>query len=211
METLSVYVLIGKTGCGKTSILRNLNNNNLQILDLEQIAQNSGSVFGLHTSKNSKISQKEFQEKLSIHISLIRPNIPIITEWKGKKIGPFKIPDSLFSKLIVAPKIEIERDEQSRIQELKEAYRHLTIEELYKSLFSLRSKFTENNFQCALEALEKKDKKKFIQSLLHYYDSSSEYSRLCKINIVHKINWNSRQLMEVCAEMESFFRNHHSQ
>jgi tRNA 2-selenouridine synthase len=211
METLSVYVLIGKTGSGKTSILRCLNKYNLQILDLEHIAQNSGSVFGMHAHKKPAISQKEFNDKLLLQISLLTPNVPVITEWKGKKIGKFKIPDFLYSKLISAPKIEIERCEYSRIQELKEAYRHLTIEELYKCLFSLRSKFTENNFQCALEALEKKDKTKFIQTLLHYYDSSSEYSRLCKINIVHKINWNSRQLMEVCEEMDSFFRNHHSQ
>lgn len=210
MGILSFYVLIGKTGSGKTSILRNLNINNLQILDLEKIAQNSGSVFGMHTLKNRAVSQKEFVDKLLLQISLLRPDVPVIAEWKGKKIGTLKIPDFLYLKLITAQKIEIERCEKSRIQELRVAYRYLTVEQLYKCLFSLRPKFTDNNFQCALQALERKDMTKFVQTLLYYYDSSSEY-RHCRTNIVLKIDWNSQPIVEVCEEMDRFFRDHHSQ
>jgi tRNA 2-selenouridine synthase len=209
MDNLSLFVLIGKTGSGKTNILRNLETPYLQILDLESLAQNSGSVFGRHAHKKLALSQSEFCNRLLMQISLLKPDVPVITEWKGKKIGALKIPDFLYSRLIVAPKIVIERSESSRIEELKTAYRNLTIEDLYKSLFSLRTKFTEDTFQFALQALQKKNKTEFIRTMLEYYDSSPEY-KINQNNIVINIGWGSQHVEEICKKIEVLIGNYNS-
>lgn len=206
METLSFFVLIGKTGSGKTGLLRSLDPQKIQVLDLEKIAGHSGSVFGTPKQKTRSISQKEFSDALLLNLSLYDPDLPVITEWKGRNLGHLKIPDFLYTRFITAPKILIERTKNSRSKELLKHYSNLKIEDLYKALFSLRPKFNEEDFQSALGALKEKNKRVFIKIMMSYYDLSSEY-KISQSNIVLKFEWESQSVEEISGKLYNYFKS----
>ena len=62
LEGKSFLVLTGKTGVGKTRLLRRLKDEGYPVIDLEAIAQHRGSVFGrvgIRKEEKGVLSQKE--------------------------------------------------------------------------------------------------------------------------------------------------------
>lgn len=206
MEHFSFYVLIGRTGSGKTRLLRCLKARKCQVLDLEDIAGHRGSAFGGFSRSAHRLSQPEFLETLSLKFSFYDQEVPIITEWKGRNIGSLKIPDFLYERLLEAPKILIERNKESRIRELLDVYRNLPVETLYKALFSLRPTLGENNFESALQALKTKDRPGFVKIMLGYYDGSPEYEASTN-HIVKKISWESQSVGEITSDLTDYIVN----
>lgn len=204
MEHFSFFVLIGRTGSGKTRLLRDLEVEKFQVLDLEDIAGHRGSAFGALTRSTHRLSQQQFLEALSLKLSFFDAQIPVITEWKGRKIGSLKIPDSLYTQLLAAPKILIMRNKERRMQELLEAYRDLPIETLYQALFSLRPKLGEDRFGLAVQALKKRDKPLFVEMMLTYYDDSPEY-QVSHHHIVKKIDWTGQSTDEITMKLGDYF------
>ncbi len=190
MENLNLVVLTGKTGCGKTRLLRSLNQDNFQILDLEKLAGHNGSAFGFRQRSKNQLTQKEFVQIILLKCSFFDLEAPVLTEWKGRNLGSLKIPDFIYTEQITAPKILIERSREARINELVQVYRKVHISDLYKALFSLRDQFEDFHFNAALGALQEKDERQFVKQMLDYYDQTPEYAR-GQQNIAFKINWES--------------------
>ena len=203
MENLNLVVLTGKTGCGKTKLLRSLNHGDFQVLDLEKLSCHNGSAFGLqHRSKNQH-AQKEFVQSILLKCSFFDLDAPVLTEWKGRNLGSIKIPDFIYSEQITSPKILIERSREARIAELVQVYRKVHIRDLYKALFSLRHQFEEPHFNAALEALQEKDERHFVKHMLDYYDQTPEYAR-GQHNIAFKINWETESEEEIKKNITEF-------
>lgn len=167
-------VIGGKTGSGKTEIIENLKNNNLQIIDLERLANHKGSSFG-HLGQNKQYKNEHF-ENLIFH-QLIKLNLsnPIFIENESQKIGVNFIPNSLFSQIRNAPLINIEITKDERIQRLVEDYSTFSFEELKSSLVSISKRLGGQNLKLAVEALESKNFKLVVEIALKYYDKTYEY------------------------------------
>lgn len=196
MENLNLVVLMGKTGSGKTRLLRSLDHSGFQVLDLEKLAGHSGSAFGLKHRSKKRLTQKEFIQSILLKCSLFDLDAPVLTEWKGRNLGSLKIPDFIYSKQITAPKILIERSKEARIAELLKVYRNVHIRDLYKAIFSLRDQFENLHFRAALEALQEKDKRHFVNHMLDFYDQTPEYAR-GQQNIAFKIKWETESEEEI--------------
>lgn len=200
MENFKFFVLTGKTGSGKTQLLRSLDKNQFQILDLEQLARHNGSVFGTYLKSKNPLTKEQFLELLFLQLSLFKKDVPVIMEWKGKYLGTLKIPDFLYSQMIMSPKIELERTRDSRVKHLLEVYRDLKPEKLYKALYSLKSQINPEDFRAAEKALKNRNKFVFIEYLLKYYDSTKQYQIVNK-NIVLRVNTESQSIDEINAQL----------
>lgn len=208
MENLPLFILCGNTGCGKSRILRCLDQTGYQVLDLEKIAGHNGSAFGSPIQRKHQLQQREFVKEILLRCSLIENKAPLFTEWKGKKLGSLNIPDFLYSQQITAPKILIERDKDFRIRELMKVYKDVNTNALYKALFSIRKNFDPQHFDAALRALEQKNKFEFIRQLIIYYDGTYEYSR-ARTNVVLQIKWNSESETEIVGLISQFMQQNH--
>lgn len=203
MEPFTFVVLVGQTGNGKTRLLAHLDAIDAQVLDLEHIAGHRGSAFGTLSHGHCNASQQDFLAALSLKCAFFDRSAPVFTEWKGKNLGSLKIPESLYTQLLAAPKILIVRSKAQRIQELLDAYADLSIEDLYQALFSLRPRLGER-FEAALQALKDRDKSLFVERMLSYYDNSPEY-RVSHHPIVKRIDWTYQSTEEITMEMLTYY------
>lgn len=94
-----VVVLDGLTGVGKTRILAHLRQEQgLQAVDLEALAQNRGSVFG-NVGYQGQPSQKYFQSLLYQQLSEFDESQPVIVECESRRIGSVLLSDHFFAAM----------------------------------------------------------------------------------------------------------------
>jgi len=94
-----IFGLFGKTGCGKTEILRELKKYH-PVVDIEGCANTRGSVLGdlYHLRQRT---QEEFEKELYKQIKKVEEKGYCVVEYEGRKIGgieKLKIPE-LFANL----------------------------------------------------------------------------------------------------------------
>ena len=104
--------LYGKTGTGKTEILRELAKLECNVLDLEGYAGHRGSVFGL-VGLGHQPSQKQFETRLYDALRDMKPGY-IFTEGESRRIGSVYMPNELADRMAQGRKILIEADIETR-------------------------------------------------------------------------------------------------
>ncbi len=122
MTTLSALPLIiigGNTGCGKTDLIRTLNNG----IDLEGIARHRGSSFG--RTLQQQPSQASFEHLLAT--TLMRrqrkdAGFHWVLEDEGAMIGSRHIPDCLRERMAQSPVVVIDDPFELRLERLKHDY-----------------------------------------------------------------------------------------
>lgn len=116
-ETISLQ---GQTGVGKTEILSALARAGLCTIDLEQLANHRGSVFG-GVGLGSQPSQKNFEATLWTELrNLAAPRVFI--EAEGRKIGKLSVPPFLLDRMRNGKKILIQGSLEGRVDRIFEEY-----------------------------------------------------------------------------------------
>lgn len=103
---LDFVLLDGQTGAGKTEILGRLAGLGLQTLDLESLAAHRGSLFGALAGR-AQPSQKLFESRLLAALDGFEPGRLVVAEAESSKIGDRMVPPALWSRLALAPRIEL--------------------------------------------------------------------------------------------------------
>ena len=168
MQTKSFYTLYGKTGVGKTAVLRSLNKLGYPVLDLEALASHKGSIFG--GKVKIQPTKMDFNSMCAKSFKNYNSEIPFFSEWKGKNIGKLKIPNEIISHMNNGYSIILERSIKERTLRLLEVYSKFNYKNLYSSLFLLKHRIRQEDFQSALKALDDRMPQAFINSILPYYD-----------------------------------------
>jgi len=108
---ISPVILGGRTGIGKTVLLKKLNNK----IDLEGLLHHRGSVFGNHVTPQP--SQIDIENNLSIElIKLIHhQHLNIVFEDEAPNIGSRRIPQVLFNKMKQSPLVLLDASVDERI------------------------------------------------------------------------------------------------
>ena len=126
-ETLPVLIknfqfitLYGKTGSGKTNLLKKLEELGYDILDLEACANNRGSLLG-GIGLGARHSQKYFESLVFESLAKAKGSI-ILTEGESRRIGNIVMPDFLYNGLINSRKIYVEAGLEKRIETIKKEY-----------------------------------------------------------------------------------------
>lgn len=93
------YIVIGgPTGSGKTKLLKILEEQGAQILDLEGLAQHKGSVLGISPDIIVQ-SQKAFDTRILEKFLTLDPALPVFVEAESRKIGRVSLPKHLHEQM----------------------------------------------------------------------------------------------------------------
>ena len=134
---LSFLVLRGKTGVGKTKLLKHLRKMGAQVLDLESLANHMGSAFGY---LGSQPSQKCFESQLCYEMQKLDLRKVTFVESESRKIGRIHVPGTLLARMRSSPVVDVTAQRRDRIENIFQEYRR---------------KFADKeNFQSSLEKIK---------------------------------------------------------
>ena len=172
---MSVKILSGKTGSGKTEILHLLKEKGIQIIDLEGLATHKGSAFG-GLGLPPQPSTEMFENNLALELSEINENQTVFIENESRLIGQCFLPLGIWSQMQDAPIVEINVDIPTRINRLIHEYAHFDRDHLEEKTRVLQKKLGGQHTQEAVQYLHEGNFEKWIDKLLVYYDKTYQYS-----------------------------------
>lgn len=180
--SLSLTVVSGSTGSGKTRLLQALQEQGEQILDLEALAAHKGSVLGLIPA-TVQPSQKMFDSRLLLALRQLDPNREIFVEAESRKIGKLHVPTALIERMRAGRFVSVEIPLAARVDFLLRDYDYFTTHTEYlidrlAALRPLRGNEIVDRW-CALA--RNGDWREFVTAILEqHYDPL--YSRSLELN-----------------------------
>jgi len=181
-KEFKIVVIGGKTGTGKTKLLKLLYENNFQVVDFEGLASHSGSTFGGLGMKKQP-SNEQFENMIAEKLKNYSKNIKIFVEAESANIGKCKIPNELFTQMKNAERIEITKSESNRIDELIKTYSIFNEEELTNAVMRIKKRLGPQRTKLAVDSIKNKDWSSVCKSVLEYYDKCYEHEKIGKSNI----------------------------
>jgi len=167
----NLIILGGKTGSGKSEILRVLAVSGEQMLDLEAIAHHKGSAFG-HIGQEEQPTSEQFENNLYEVWKRFDLSKPIWLEDESRAIGKVSIPEPLFVKMRNSPVIFIDLSMEERVKRLVKEYAEFEPESLEKAVLRISKRLGGQNVKEALLAIQNRDFAKAAAITLHYYDKA---------------------------------------
>ncbi|EXI72970.1 MAG TPA: tRNA 2-selenouridine(34) synthase MnmH [Candidatus Accumulibacter phosphatis] len=118
---LSLTVICGATGSGKSRLLQAIGAHGEQILDLEELACHKGSVLGV-LPNCPQPSQKMFESRLLTSLAALDPQRRVFVEAESRRIGSLQLPEALIETMRAGECISIEATIDSRVDFLLRDY-----------------------------------------------------------------------------------------
>jgi len=114
------FILNGNTGTGKTLILRKLLKEGYPVIDLEQMANHRGSIFGQIGLQPH--NQKTFDSLLIERLEQLKDSSYLLLEGESKRIGRAVLPDAFCDFKEQGVQIFIEMPIEERVQHILDDY-----------------------------------------------------------------------------------------
>lgn len=179
LDAFRFVMVHGHTGVGKTHILEQLALGGMGVLNLEELAQNSGSVFGDIVFSGDIPTQKMFESRI-FHTFYYSPNKTIFVESESKRIGNVQIPEKIYQRMVGGYHVLIETTMENRIHTILQDYNCHLIEsenEIKKALENLRKRLGNEAIDILLLKLSQKEYRFIVEYLFeNYYDPLYQYS-----------------------------------
>ena len=169
-----IILLGGKTGSGKTEILKKLKQKEIQTVDLEYHAHHKGSAFG-SINELPQNPQQLFDSELFSAFQNLDQNQNILLEDESQTIGSNKIPHGLWLQMLKAPIIKLEIPFELRVQKLVKDYTTTKINDLKACVLKISSKLGPLNTKLCLHHLNEGNLSEVAQLSLLHYDKSYEF------------------------------------
>lgn len=212
MELPRKFLLLGgKTGSGKTKLLRMLQACGEPVIDLEALAHHKGSSFGM-LGESAQPSQQQFENELGTRLATHALSEVIWLENESRCIGQVTIPVSLWEQMSCGPVVDLQVPKEQRIRYLVEVYGGYEKTHLRESIVRIQSRLGPQHAQEALLALEEGKLESCCDILLqHYYDKMYGRGRdrkreLLWIAVDHQERQDDdvvRELLEIRANVAS--------
>lgn len=197
---LQLLVVGGKTGSGKSEVLRALQNCGEQILDLEKLANHKGSVFG-GLMQGPQPTTEQFQNDLFEEILKLDINKRIWVEDESIAIGKIFLPNPFWRSLRDGPVFRIDVSKEKRVERLVREYGSADKQEFLEAMEKITRKLGGQHFNAAKEKWLAGDVHTTIDILLNYYDRAYSNGLENREYIVSpSINWDARNA-SYCAQM----------
>ena len=182
-----LLVLAGRTGSGKTALLRELS----CTLDLEHLANHRGSAFGAHASPQP--TPIHFENCLAAAMLRIADGRVVVVEDESRTIGRLAIPQALYDAMRTAPVVVLEAPVAERVERILAEYvldplaqgipaatlaaRYLdSLHRIRRRLGGLRHREVVGLVTCAFETHDASLHRRWIERLLRwYYDPMYDY------------------------------------
>lgn len=193
-----LLLLGGKTGVGKTRILKELEKQGEQILDLEDLANHRGSAFGAIGQKPQP-SVEQFENLMAEELRKKDPEQIIWVENESRRIGKIVINDHFFHLMESSPILDIRKSDEERIQLIQEEYSMLPKEELIAAVNRLKKKLGGLRTTEAIEAIINENHTSWIANLLIYYDKTYQFDlERHEPSMVEILDLSGKDLSESC-------------
>ncbi|KAJ8309623.1 hypothetical protein KUTeg_012830 [Tegillarca granosa] len=170
---------IGLTGCGKTYLLKKLQEHGEQVLDLEGLAKHKGSVLGQYQDENQP-TQKYWESLLRHKLLFFNQELPVWVESESAKIGRLFIPQNLFNEMCKSKRFCIQLPISERVKYILEDYNYFIndINSLKNLLNSLRKLHSNKTIDQWIELAEKGSWEDFVHVILwDHYDKMYTHSQ----------------------------------
>lgn len=171
---VSLRVLGGKTGSGKTKILHAMQAMGAQVIDLERLANHKGSAFGT-IGEPPQPTVEQFENNFYQALAAQDFSKPVWVENESRSIGRVFIPDAFWAKIKSAPLFNIEVPDDARIQNLVSDYVGVDKDALRESFNKIDRKLGGQHLKAAMEALDCDDFATAARVALQYYDKTYSY------------------------------------
>ena len=168
------YILSGKTGSGKTYILKKLGEAGRQVIDLEGIAHHKGSAFGA-LGQLPQPTQEQFENELHMLLRNCCSDQPIWLEDESRNIGKNMIPPPFFIQMRAAKVFCLDLPYEERLQHIVNDYGKFTKEEIIAILTKISKRIGPEQTKNAIAASEQGDFKTAFSYCLNYYDKTYTY------------------------------------
>ena len=181
---LPIRLIGGKTGTGKTNLLKSINTKQIFVVDLEGIANHRGSTFG-SLGMGKQPTTQQFENMLAENLDkfFISNATEIWIEAESSNLGKCRIPKSLFEKMKKAPILEIVKTKTERIDNLVSEYSKNSQIELEEAVQRISKRLGPQRAKEAITAIKRKEWEKACIAMLDYYDKCYEYELKKSINL----------------------------
>lgn len=170
-EDYQLIVLGGKTGSGKTGLLKSIESNGHQFIDIEGIANHKGSAFG-DIGQDDQPTNEQYENNLFHIWKDFDTTKPIWIEDESRGLGRVSIPEPIYNKIRVSDVIFVEKGIDLRVKQLMIDYGLCDREELAAAIIRIKKRLGGLNLKLSLEALENDDLATVAELLLQYYDKA---------------------------------------
>ena len=167
----NIIILGGKTGSGKTDILKELKNLGEQVIDLEGIAHHKGSSFGA-IGQAPQPSSEQFENELYTYFKDLDPTLPLWLEDESRNVGTCSIPPALWVQMRRSPVAFVEMPKSERIARLVREYACHDPNLLFQATDRIKKRLGGQHHQAAIEALNVGDYAQVADITLVYYDKA---------------------------------------
>ena len=164
-------MLAGLAGAGKTELLSQLAATGEQTLDLEGLADHSGSAFG-HLGRAPQPSHERFQLLVARALAATDPARPLFVEDEGPFIGSVGLPLSLLGALQAAPFVWLAAPFEHRVERLLAEYGSHEPRRLAAPLVQLSGRLGAERSRRACSAILAGRLAEAVEIVLPYYDAA---------------------------------------
>ena len=173
-QRIKPIILGGKTGSGKTIVLKELERQGEQIIDLEQIAHHKGSAFGWIGEKEQP-SSEQFDNDLFEVFRKLDPNRRVWIENESRSIGSVFIQQGFWNQMRNAPLIHIEVPFDLRVKHLVAGYAQTSKEDLVTSFEKIPKKLGYDQAKKAIKYVQNGQYEDAAAIGLKYYDKAYNF------------------------------------
>lgn len=170
-EPLHLIVLGGKTGSGKTDILKALAAQGEQVIDLEKLAHHKGSSYGA-IGQLPQPSSEQFENLIYNELRQLDTAKRIWLEDESRNVGTCFIPLALWLQMRAAPVAFVDVPKPVRVERLVREYTGIDHTLLVEATERIRKRLGGGATQDALAALAQNDYATVADLTLNYYDKA---------------------------------------
>ncbi|MFM7311597.1 MAG: tRNA 2-selenouridine(34) synthase MnmH [Cyanobium sp.] len=164
-----IRLLGGRTGCGKTELLRALREQGVAVIDLEGLAHHRGSSFGA-LGLPPQPSTEHYENLLAMALRQVRGAREIWLEAESSQVGRCRIPAGLWRQMCEAPVLEVRRPLQQRLDHLVTIYGVQDPDALAEATGRIARRLGPQRTTAALDAIARRDWATACAQMLDYYD-----------------------------------------
>jgi len=175
-----IILLGGKTGSGKTAVLKELEKLTYPIIDIEKIAHHKGSAFGA-INEEKQHPQQLFENNLFNTFNTFPSSKSYIVEDESQTIGYNKIPYPLWLQMKKGTIIKLNIPFELRVQKLVEDYTTTDTEALKSCVTKISQQLGTLNTKLCMQYLDEKNLAEVARLSLLYYDKAYEYKYQSKM------------------------------
>lgn len=167
-------VIGGRTGAGKTRVLRTLHDAGEQVLDLEGIAHHKGSAFGALNQPPQPTTEQAMNDMFTVLSTFDRGRV-VFVEDESLRIGTVALHPPFFDRLRAAPVLVLDVPRDVRAEYLAKDYGEASNEDLKDRFIRIERKLGGDRVHRALEAIDAGDRVAAADVALDYYDRTYSY------------------------------------